>query len=77
MAWEWPNRVGAPAGALEQGGAPVYGELRFSVEDDEHFFAMIVEVRSDAASGRDNAAMEEEEIGAQVELRDVGAASVV
>jgi hypothetical protein len=51
--------------------------LCFPIEDDEHLFTVIVEVRSNATSGRDNASMKKEEIGAKVELCNVWAASVV
>jgi hypothetical protein len=36
---------------FDKRGAAVDGELRLAVEDDEHFFALIVEVMADAALG--------------------------
>src|SRR5438445_3916124 len=56
------------SGSFEEGGAAVDGELRLAVEDDEHLLAVIVEVCTDAAIGRQYSAVEKEEIRARVEL---------
>ena len=58
--------------ALDRGRAPVDGELRFAVENDEHLFDDVVEVVADAGARRDHAAMQEVEFrrhGAPVEQR--------
>ncbi|WEJ98823.1 MAG: hypothetical protein P0Y59_18035 [Candidatus Sphingomonas phytovorans] len=40
-------------------------ELRLPVQDDEHLFAIVVEMFADAASGRDHAAVDEDQVGAE------------
>ena len=55
-------RTGAPAGPFSTRRAAVDRELRFPVEDHEHLFALIVEVRADAALRLDDAAMQEVQV---------------
>jgi hypothetical protein len=45
--------------SFHKGGAPVDGELSFTVEDHEHFLNGIVKVMSDARPGWNLAAMQE------------------
>jgi hypothetical protein len=57
--------------SLQQGGASINCELRLTVEDNEHFFTMIVKVRSDATTRWNDAPVQEEQICAKIELCDV------
>ena len=49
--------------SLHRGRAPVDGELRFAVEDDEHLLDHVVEVMTDAGSCGNHAAVQEVELG--------------
>jgi hypothetical protein len=44
----------------------VYRKLRFTIEDDKHFFALIVKVVSDSALRLNHAAMQEEQIRVEI-----------
>jgi hypothetical protein len=57
-----------PCGAFEEGGAAIDGELGLAVQDDEHLLALIVKMRPNASAGREDAAMQEVEIGAELEF---------
>ena len=47
---------------LQHGRALIDRELGFAIEDDEHLFALVVEVGADAALGLNHAAMHEKQI---------------
>ena len=59
------HAVGRADGALEQGGAAIDGELGLVIKDDEHLFAVIVEMLADASAGMEHAAVQEDEVGGQ------------
>ena len=68
-------RHGRAGRSLQHRRAAVDRELRFAVEDDEHLFALIVEVRADAALRLDDAAVQEVQV--RVERRRVEEPHVV
>ena len=54
-----------PRRSLERGRASVDGELRFTVENHEHLFAVVVKMRADAGLGLDDPAMQEPQVGVE------------
>ena len=52
-----------PHRASQRRRAAIDCELRLAVEDHEHLFALVVEVGADAALRRDDAAVQEVEMG--------------
>ena len=59
------HAAGRAGGPFQDGGAPVDGELRLAIEDDEHLLALVVKVRADAALGLNDAAVQEEQVGVE------------
>src|SRR6202034_57179 len=52
-------------GSLQHGRTLIDCELGFAIEDNEHLFALVVEVGADAALGLNHAAMHEKQDGLQ------------
>ena len=56
-----PHPRRGPGRAFERRGAAIDRELRLTIEDDEHLFALVVKVGADAALRRDHPAVQEVE----------------
>ena len=52
----------SPGRTFQHRGSAVDGELSFAIQDDEHLLAFVMEVLTDTAPGRDDTAMQEQEI---------------
>ena len=50
---------------FDQRRAPINGELGFAIQDEQHFFASVVKVMTDATAGLQSATNQEIEIHAQ------------
>ena len=57
-----PHAHGSASRTFQHRRATIDRKLPFSIEDDEHFFTLIVEMRADSALRLQNAAMQKKQV---------------
>ena len=67
-----PHTAGRPGRSLYLRRTSVNRKLRLAVENDEHLFALVMEVMADAAFRLDDPPVQEEEIGVEIVVIEQG-----